>query len=574
MSCYAAQLMALTIVTTLMTGSVTTSPAVGGSDDQIERSGRQNVVQIVASVNGDSITEDDLYARMTRQYGQKALDNLIDARLVSQSGKALGIVVSDAELAAMVATIKQRYDGKEQFATALKSHGQTLAQLERDLVFDETLRRILIRDVAVDDTSLQRFFAKNRGTFAHREIHHRHILSRTVQEADDIKAQLDAGVDFAALAKERSNDANSFQKGGDMGWWPLDRTPDAYRQVVLGLGTGEISAPFRSYLGWEVAQVLEIKGTVEFDTVKDRVKNAYLRAVIEQRRDPWLAEQHQKASIETSLFDAAGDPLLAVPVVATVNGEAITRGELYEAMKVHYGARMLGRMIDEELVAQSAAIAGVTVSEAEVEAYIDRIKRRLGEKGVAETDRATLAQLKADKVTEVLVRKILAQDVTVDDPALRQFFDQHLSQFDWRVVHSRHILCKTEAEARAIKALLDGGADFATLAKERSIDANTYAKGGDLGWTGRGQTPVEYEHVVFAFKEGEISDPIRSFLGWHIAQVLEIKDTPDFDTMKAEIKDAYLEDQIKSKYHSWFAEQRRRATITNTLQSPGATGEP
>jgi parvulin-like peptidyl-prolyl isomerase len=161
----------------------------------------------------------------------------------------------------------------------------------------------------------------------------------------------------------------------------------------------------------------------------------------------------------------------------------------------------------------------------------------------------------------------------VDDAALRQFFDQHRSQFDWRVVHSRHILSRTEAEAKAIKAQLDGGADFPTLAKEHSIDANTYADGGDLGWTGRGQTPVEYEHVVFALKEGAISDPIRSFLGWHIAQMLEIKGMPDFDTMKAEIREAYLEDQIKSKYRPWFAEERRRATITNTLQSPAGAGE-
>ena len=544
MSSYAAQLKALVIVSALGTGSVATTPAVGGSDDQIERSGRQAAVQTVASVNGDSISEDDFYARMTRQFGQKALANLIDARLVSQSAKAVSIVVSDADLAAMVARIKRRYGSEEQFAAALKSHGQTLTQLKRDLVFDETLRRILTQDVAIDDASLQRFFEENRGTFERREIRHRHILSRTAQEANDIKAQLDTGVDFATLAKERSNDANSFQKGGDMGWWPLDRTPDAYRQMVSGLKAGEISMPFRSYLGWEVAQVLEIKGAVEFDAVKDQVTKAYLRGMIEQRRDPWLAEQRQKSSIETTLFDPAGDPLLDVPVVATVNGEAIPRGELYEAMKVHYGTSVLARMIDAKVVAQAAAIAGVTVSDAEAAAYIDRIKRRLGEKRISEADRAALARLKADKMAELLVRKILRYDIVVDDPALRQFFDQHRSQFDWRAIHSRHILCKIAAEAAAVKAQLDDGADFAALAKERSIDANTYANAGDLGWTGRGQTPAEYEYVVFSLKEGEISSPIRSFLGWHIAQVLEIRGAPDFDTMRDEIREAYIEDQI------------------------------
>lgn len=429
------RLTTLAVVSALMTASAENGAAASKSGGQVEPGGGERAAEIVASVNGESITAHDLYARMLGQYGHKALDNLIDARLVSQFAEAQGIFVSDVDLAAMVARIKQRYGGEQRFLAALKSHGQTLAELERDLVFDETLRGILLRDVGVDDASLRRFFEENRGAFEHREIHHRHILSRSEQEANDIKAQLDAGADFATLAEERSNDANSFQKGGDMAWWPLDRTPDAYRQVVSGLKVGEISMPFRSYLGWEVSQVLEIKGTADFDAVKDQVTKAYLRAAIEQRRDPWLAEQRQKASIETRLFDQAGDPLLDVPVVATVNGEAITRGELYEAMKVHYGANALGRMIDVKLVNQSAAMAGITVSEAEVEAYIDRIKKLLGEKGVAETDRATLAQLKADKMPEVLVRKILSHDIVVDDPLLRQFFDQHRSQFDWRVVH-------------------------------------------------------------------------------------------------------------------------------------------
>jgi hypothetical protein len=55
--------------------------------------------------------------------------------------------------------------------------------------------------------------------------------------------------------------------------------------------------------------------------------------------------------------------------------------------------------------------------------------------------------------------------------------------------------------------------------------------------------------------------------------VLEIKGAPDFETMKAAIREAYLEDQIKEKYRPWFAEQQRKAAITNTLQSATGAGE-
>jgi foldase protein PrsA len=525
-------------------------------------------------VNGESVTEDAFYQRMIQQYGGQALANLIDAALVRQRARALGIAISDADLEAKIVDTARQFGGEEKFAAALKQRGQTREQFKHDLVFDATLRRILIRDIPVDDPTLQRFFEENRATFEHREIHHRHILSRTEGEANDIKAQLDGGADFATLARERSNDAHSFQKGGDMGWWPLDRTPDAYRRVVSDLQVGEISAPFRSYLGWDVAQVLEIKGAVEFDAVKEQVKEAYLRSVVQQRRESWLAEQRQRANIEQRLLDPEGNAHLEIQVVALVNGEALTRRELYEAMKVHYGAGALAGMIDAKLVSQYAATAGITVSDAEIAAYVDSIKKRIGDKGTVETNGATIAKLKAEKATEVLVRKILTQDVEINDAALRQFFEDHSDQFDWRIVHSRQILCRTEAEAKAIKAQLDAGADFGTLANKRSIDANTYANGGDLDWTGRGQTPPEYEYAVFKLREGEISAPVRSFLGWHIGQVLEIKGAPDFETMKAAIREAYIEDQIKSKYRPWFAEQQRKATITNTLQSDVGTGEP
>jgi hypothetical protein len=105
-------------------------------------------------------------------------------------------------------------------------------------------------------------------------------------------------------------------------------------------------------------------------------------------------------------------------------------------------------------------------------------------------------------------------------------FETHMEQFDWRVVHSRHILCKTEAEAKAITAQLDADAGFATLAKERSIDADSYTAGDDLGWKGGGQTPPEYEYAIFKLKQGKIS-------------------APNLEAMKREIGEVYIEHQIK-----------------------------
>ena len=91
-------------------------------------------------------------------------------------------------------------------------------------------------------------------------------------------------------------------------------------------------------------------------------------------------------------------------------------------------------------------------------------------------------------------------------------------------IHARHILVDTEDEAKEIKARLDKGEDFATLAKEKSKDKN--ADGGDLGFFGKGQMLKPFEDAAFALDVGKISDPVKTQFGWHIIKVEEKRDRP------------------------------------------------
>ncbi len=115
-------------------------------------------------------------------------------------------------------------------------------------------------------------------------------------------------------------------------------------------------------------------------------------------------------------------------------------------------------------------------------------------------------------------------------------------------VHARHILVATEDEAKKIREDLVGGADFATLAKEKSTDS-TKDKGGDLGWFGRGVMVPEFENAAFSLKVGEISQPIKTQFGYHIIQVLD-KD-PNHPLDAAQIERA--KDQA---YQSWLGKQQ------------------
>ena len=96
--------------------------------------------------------------------------------------------------------------------------------------------------------------------------------------------------------------------------------------------------------------------------------------------------------------------------------------------------------------------------------------------------------------------------------------------------HARHILIRTSADisdddARQtlldLKQRIDPGEDFAALANEDSEDPGSKIKGGDLGWANPGTFVTEFENVMGALTDGEISEPFKSQFGWHLMQVLD-----------------------------------------------------
>jgi peptidyl-prolyl cis-trans isomerase C len=88
-------------------------------------------------------------------------------------------------------------------------------------------------------------------------------------------------------------------------------------------------------------------------------------------------------------------------------------------------------------------------------------------------------------------------------------------------VNASHILVRTESEANVILFDLQRGADFAKIAKEKSL-CPSGKKGGNLGWFGRGQMVKEFENVAFSLKKGEISKPIKTQFGWHLIKVIDV----------------------------------------------------
>jgi peptidyl-prolyl cis-trans isomerase C len=167
----------------------------------------------------------------------------------------------------------------------------------------------------------------------------------------------------------------------------------------------------------------------------------------------------------------------------------------------------------------------------------------------------------------LLMDSLLATEgkAATTDEAMKKVYDDAAKQITGeQEVHARHILVETEDEAKAVKAELDKGADFAELAKKKSKDPGA-ADGGDLGFFTKDQMVPEFSAVAFALEPGKISDPVKSQFGWHIIKVEEKRNrkAPDFDQVKAQIE-TYVTRKAQADY---VAKLREAAKIERMDQA-------
>jgi peptidyl-prolyl cis-trans isomerase C len=139
------------------------------------------------------------------------------------------------------------------------------------------------------------------------EVHARHILVPTEDEAKAILAQLKGGADFAALAKEKSKDPGAAE-GGDLGYFTKDQMVPEFSEVAFKLGKGQLSDPVKTQFGWHVIKVEDkrVKPTPTFDQVKPQIEN-----YVAHRAQAQLVEKLRGgANIERLDKPAAPDPSL------------------------------------------------------------------------------------------------------------------------------------------------------------------------------------------------------------------------------------------------------------------------
>lgn len=236
-------------------------------------------------------------------------------------------------------------------------------------------------------------------------------------------------------------------------------------------------------------------------------------------------------------------------VLATVNGVKLTQGEVDQASSDL--DPQFSRLPDEQR--RLAALA----------ALVD-IKVLAGAAKAEKLDDSEDFKQRIEFLKDRALHNEYFQTAIVDkigDDEVRARYDQEIAAMPAKnEVRARHILVKTEDEAKALIKKLNGGAKFEDLAKENSSDGSA-AQGGDLGYFGEGMMVPEFEKAAFALDVGSYTkEPVKSQFGYHLIKVEDKRQQqpPAFDQVKDQVRSIL----IREKYIDMVKKLRDEAKIS------------
>lgn len=266
-------------------------------------------------------------------------------------------------------------------------------------------------------------------------------------------------------------------------------------------------------------------------------------------------------------------------VVATVNGEAITRAafELELAREAQameglasrtpeqiepYKQTLLDTMMQRTLLLQAARAQGIAVTPEEVDRRVLALASEYPagsfDDALAknETNRAELARRTREQllVEHLFEQQVFARIAATEDQ-IRRYFDEHPDEFmEAEQVRAQQIVVKGLDDAKRVQSLLYQGKKFSELARRHSLSPDAKV-GGDLGFFKKGEMPPAFDEVVFRLSVGQVSEIVTTEYGYHLFKLVEKK-----PARKRELADVRA--QVEARVVAGLREEREKDFIT------------
>lgn len=265
---------------------------------------RDNSNTVVATVNGEKITKEDLYNFLVKTNGEQALNVLIIEKIVRLEAEKENIEVTKDDIQAEMDKMIEEFGGEEAFNNALTFYGVTRADMEYDIEMNLYLERLLEPVIEITEDEMKNYFEENKDSFAQKEeVKARHILVEDEETAREVKEKIDKGGDFEELAKEYSTDTGTKDKGGDLGYFGKGKMVKEFEDAAFSLDIGEVSEPVKSEYGFHIIKVEDRKEAKEanYEESKEEIREKIFEQKYPEAYNNWIQKKLEEYDIETFL---------------------------------------------------------------------------------------------------------------------------------------------------------------------------------------------------------------------------------------------------------------------------------
>ncbi|HTY07540.1 MAG TPA: peptidyl-prolyl cis-trans isomerase [Candidatus Edwardsbacteria bacterium] len=399
---------------------------------------------------------------------------------------------------------------------------------------------------------------------------------------------------FMIVAKEKSAEPMTAARGGDLSWFGWGQTApgfDEFQETVFSLSPGRLSKPVKTPYGYHIILIDSTKRTENLpplDQIKDRIKmqleqQAFAKA--NQRAQQYVNDMLQGARI---VLDTAATRLLAEKQLQQYGAGVNPFPQLDSAQLAHPVASFKGGTLSCRELQQGTTLffhGGVDLASPDsVRKYVERIVSRsllvarAKSQGLERMPKVKLhiALKVQDKLAGQVYLKEVQERIGINDEMVKQYYQGNKKDF-FRPAQAYVdlILVKTRPEAEQVVADLNHGANFAALARERSLDETRQA-GGTLGPVTRDNAAYpEIAAKAFALGTGAISAPFAAKGGFAVIRVSrreEAKQFP-FDEVKDRARQALTAKLADQRYQDLVTALKAKFPVTVDAKALAAAGQ-
>ncbi len=536
---------------------------------------------VVAEVNGQPITREQLGRECLLQFGEAVLESLVNKQLIAEECRRRGLTITEADVTAEIERMAGRFNlPVDQWMKLLESErGIRPAEYANDIIWPTLALRALAGErLQITQEELRRMYETQYGE----AVQARLIAVSTRDRAEQLRAEaVSEPGRFGRLAKDYSEDLPS---AASMGMIQPIRKHGSFQEIEQAAFTmepGDISPVIQA--GGQFI-ILKKEGVLPARAVKFEQVAPQLEELI---RDGKLRQVSQDVFRElqerTEVVNVLNDPQLQqkMPGVAAVlNGRQLSTAELAEECIGRHGSEVLERLISRVLIEQACKKQQVTVTEADLDAEIAQAAQRMHPpkadgtpdvegwlQTVTEEQGISVAVYRRDSVwPSAALKKLVGGTIRVTEEDLQKGFE---ANFGPRVRCLAIVLgnFRRAQEVWEMARRNNTREFFGDLAEQYSTEAGSKALRGEVPPIRRhgGQPMLEKE--AFALKEGELSGIIQvgeQFIILRCEGLTEPIDV-DFETVRDELHADLLEKKLRVAMSQYFDRLQENATVINYL---------